>query len=361
MIYLDGAATLPILPCVKKEMAKVFEMEIGNASSLHSAGTRAKEMVEESRKEIARLINAEPDEIIFTSGGSESNNTVMHIFQGKRIAVSKIEHPSVIESAKEYASEFGFFPELSSPDLVSIQLANNETGLILDIPKKTGFFLHSDLTQAVSKLPVDVKKMNLDYATISAHKIGGPIGVGALYVRSGAPFRPLIFGGHQERGKRAGTYPTAQIVGFGAAARYVRKNDLCKIYNERVRKLRNLLATRILKEVPFSSLNTDLDRSLPNILNVSFRAAEGESIQLYLDLEDGIIVSTGSACASLDGRPSHVIMALKNDAEIAHSSIRFSLTPETTKEDIEEVVNVLSDVIKRLQGISTVKIKKGRK
>jgi cysteine desulfurase len=218
--------------------------------------------------------------------------------------------------------------------------------------------VHSDLTQVLGKMPIDVHKLGLDYATFSAHKIGGPIGVGALYIREGVPFTPLIVGGNQEKKRRGGTYNTVGIIGFGAALKKLKDERSWEIYDTKVRKLRDLLAKRILAEVPGSSLNTDIARgkSLPNILNASFEAAEGESIQLYLDAE-GVIVSTGSACASGDIKPSHVLMAKTGDAEVAHSSIRFSFGLESSEADVEKVMAVLPGIIERLQKISTVKMK----
>ncbi len=372
MIYLDGAATYPTLPCVKKAMKDALDSDFGNASALHAPGVKAKNVIEDARESIAKLIGAKPSEIIFTSGGSESNNAIIHTFKGKNIAISAIEHPSILEPAKKYAKNLTLLPvdeqgivknfKNKNFDLVSIMLANNELGTIepleklFEVKPKNCYF-HSDLTQALGKIKIDVKKLGLDYATISSHKLGGPIGIGAIYIKEGAPFTPLIFGGHQEKGKRAGTYPTVQIAGFKAAVDFTLKNKTWEVYNQRVLKLRNELASRILKEAPFSSLNTDLENSLPNILNVSFQAAEGESIQLYLDLKKGVVVSTGSACASGDGSPSHVIMATRNDAEVAHSSIRFSLTLNTRKKDIDSVMQVLPEIIKDLQSISTIKTK----
>ena len=242
-----------------------------------------------------------------------------------------------------------------TPKLYSYMLANNETGDILDLKKFKDGYLHSDLTQALGKIPIDVKKLGLDYATFSAHKIGGPVGVGAIYVKNGAPFEPLIIGGNQEKKRRGGTYNTIGIVGFNEALLNILENDTPKQYLEKVLPLRNELAKRILSEIPGSSLNTDLKpgRSLPNILNASFEASEGESIQLYLDAE-GIIVSTGSACASGDIKPSHVLMAKTGDAEVAHSSIRFSFGLDNTTDDIDAMMKVLPGIIKKLQGISTI-------
>ena len=230
----------------------------------------------------------------------------------------------------------------------------NDWGKPLVTVKKGGY-VHSDLTQALGKIPLDVKALGVDYATFSAHKIGGPVGVGALYVRKGVPFKPLIIGGNQENKRRGGTYNTLGIIGFGAAVEYVLREKTWEKYGIKVRNLRDRLAERILAEIPGSSLNTDLapGASLPNILNVSFRAAEGESIQLYLDAE-GIVVSTGSACAAGDTKPSHVLMAKTGDAEVAHSSIRFSFGLENTEKDVDRVMEVLPGIIDRLQQISTI-------
>ena len=394
MIYLDYSATSPLLPEAKKAMEQAMKM-VGNASSLHTPGHLAHNLIEEARANIAKLINATPEEIIFTSGGSESNNTITNIFAGYDIAVSAIEHPSLLESAKLRAkncqilpvNEQGIIERLNlepNVKLASIMLANNELGTIepiqelvkqththitepiktptptqrfaKPIPAPNHTLFHCDATQALGKIPIDVKKLGVDYMTLSAHKIGGPVGIGALYIKKNMPFKPLIIGGHQEQGKRAGTYQTVNIAGFGTAAK-IAQNTPIK-YEEKIYPLRNYLAERILKEIPYSSLNTPLEKSLPNILNASFEAAEGESIQLYLDAHD-IIVSTGSACASGDTEPSHVLMATKNDAEVAHSSIRFSLGLNTSKKDLDAIMQTLPEIIHNLQQISTVKIKKG--
>lgn len=336
-------------------MHEAEERYFANASALHTPGHLAMNEIEECRALLAEMIGAEPEEIIFTSGASEANNTVIRTFEGCEIETSPLEHPSILETAKIYGGT-------RQPKLYSYMLANNETGEYLTLPtKKEGEYLHSDLTQVLGKVPLDVKKLGLDYATFSAHKIGGPVGVGALYVRKSAPLKPLIVGGNQEKKRRGGTYNTVGIVGFKAALKYAKMNKTPVIYGTNVPKLRNLLAKRILKEIPGSSLNTDLaaDKSLPNILNVSFEAAEGESIQLYLDAE-GIVVSTGSACAAGDIKPSHVLMAKTGDPEVAHSSIRFSLGLTTTADDIERVMAVLPGIIARLQGMSTIKRKETR-
>jgi cysteine desulfurase len=247
--------------------------------------------------------------------------------------------------------------EIKAPDSDALFEPVSDWGKPLATDRR-GAYVHSDLTQVLGKIPIDVHKLGLDYATFSAHKIGGPIGVGALYIREGVPFTPLIVGGNQEKKRRGGTYNTVGIIGFGAALKKLKDERSWEIYDTKVRELRDLLAKRILAEVPGSSLNTDIARgkSLPNILNASFEAAEGESIQLYLDAE-GVIVSTGSACASGDIKPSHVLMAKTGDAEVAHSSIRFSFGLESSEADVEKVMAVLPEIIERLQKISTVKMK----
>ena len=379
MVYLDNAATVPLLPCVREAMHEAEEKFFANASALHTPGHLARNVVEECRSVLAGLVGCDADEIIFTSGASETNNTVIHTFEGCQIEVSPYEHHSVMEAARIYGGE-------GQPKLWSWMLANNELGDILEMPRVDRSalpraanmelldvrdawghqmvtevrreYLHSDLTQALSKVPINVRELGLDYATFSAHKIGGPVGVGALYVRRGVPYRPLIIGGNQEGGRRGGTYNVPGIAGFLAALSYVKENRTWEKYDTDVRRLRDTLARRILAEVPGASLNTDMRRgkSLPNILNASFEAAEGESIQLYLDAE-GIVVSTGSACAAGDTKPSHVLMAKTGDAEVAHSSIRFSFGLSNTEEDVERVMRVLPGIVSRLQGMSTIERK----
>ncbi|MDO4741787.1 MAG: cysteine desulfurase family protein [Candidatus Saccharibacteria bacterium] len=351
MIYLDYAATAPILPDVMEAMYDAEKRFFANASALHTPGHLALNKIEEARARLANLIGANPDEIIFTSGASESNNTVIRTFKDHKIETSPLEHHSIIEPAKLFAGD-------KSPKLYSYMLANNETGEYLNLPKvEEGNFLHSDLTQVLGKISINVDDLGIDYATFSAHKIGGPIGVGALYVRRGAPLSPLIIGGNQEKKLRGGTYNTVGIIGFSVALEKIIEEDSIAKYDTKVRKLRDTLAGRILKEIPGSSLNTNIakEKSLPNILNASFKAAEGESIQLYLDAE-GIIVSTGSACAAGDIKPSHVLMAKTGDAEVAHSSIRFSFSPKNTMADVEKVMEILPRIINRLQKISTIEM-----
>ncbi len=373
MIYLDHAATSPLLPSVCERMKELLDLELGNASALHTPGQHASYIIEEARANIARLINADPSEIIFTSGGSESNNTIINTYTGQSIAVSSIEHPSVLNAARARAKKLevikvdqdGRVNPADVPtdiSLASIMLANNELGTLESIAeivkrcKKYNIPVHTDATQALGKVRVDVKALGVDYLTASAHKVGGPLGVGIIYLRKGCKLAPLIYGGHQEKKLRAGTSNVLAIAGFGEAAKWCYDHESDRQYLEKVQPLRDQLRQRILAEIPYNSVNTPATGCLPNILNVSFQAAEGESIQLYLDAAD-IAVSTGSACAAGDIQPSHVLMAVKNDAEVAHSSIRFSLGLETTPADIDAVMAVLPGIIQRLQGISTIKIK----
>ena len=375
LVYLDFAATTPLLPEVRGVMHEAEERFFANASALHTPGHLAMNEIEECREILAGLIGASPEEIIFTSGASEANNTVIRTYEGHLIETSELEHHSIIETASQYRGR-------RLPKLYSYMLANNETGEFLKMPKLThekydGWelfrqknewgkllftdcrreYLHSDLTQALGKVPINVNELGLDYATFSAHKIGGPVGVGALYVRKGVPFRALIIGGNQEGKRRGGTYNTVGIIGFGEALKKVAREKTWEKYDTSVRELRDTLAKRILAEIPGSSLNTDIrkGKSLPNVLNASFKASEGESIQLYLDAE-GIVVSTGSACASGDIKPSHVLMAKTGDAEVAHSSIRFSFGLESSMEDVDRVMGVLPGIIDRLQKISTIEM-----
>ena len=389
MIYLDSAATSPLLPCVKDAMLEIFDQEVraelGNASSLYSAGVKAKNLIEEAREKVARLLDVKPREILFTSGGSESNNTVIKTFENKNIAASAIEHPSVLRPAEAYAKtlvkipvdekgiiDLSFLknllenPENSAkkPNLISVMLANNELGILEPITEVRNLLergdkmtkIHTDATQAFGKILVSPKALGVDYLTFSAHKIGGPLGVGVLYIKSGSPFKPLILGGEQEPSRRAGTYNLAGIVGLGVACDYLYRHQTWNLYEEKIRPLRDSLAKKLLEKIPTAKLNTDLKNSLPNLLNLSFPAAEGESIQLYLDLA-GIQVSTGSACASGSLEPSHVLMAIHHDPESAHNSIRFSLSLETTEADVKAVVETLPPIVEKLQQISTIKIK----
>jgi len=382
-VYMDYNATTPLHPEVKRRMTEDLEV-YANASSMHEAGRRARSRVESARAAVATLIGSGDDaeRVLFTSGGSESNNTVFatmfHLGRKgprKGIVTTAIEHPCVLNSAAWLCDE-GFpvrfvgvdshgrvdMDELSSAVddstlLVSVMAANNEIGTVQDmaaiakLAKSRGALVHTDATQAVGKIPVDVKAWGVDYLTMSCHKLYGPKGIGALYVAKDAPLVPLIRGGHQEHGLRAGTYNNVGILGFGAAAELAWAE--LPAYRERIGALRKRLAEGILAAVPKVRINGHPTEVLPNTLNVSFPGAEGEAILLYLDLA-GIEVSTGSACASGSLEPSHVLLATGLGPELAHGSIRFSMGRETTADDVDYVLERLPPIIARLRAMSTV-------
>ena len=396
-VYMDYNATTPLRPEVKELMLRDFEV-YANASSMHEAGRRARDRIEKARASVARLVGAaDPLEIYFTSGGSESNNTVFNTMYDlgrkgmpgaaagaplrRKILTTAIEHPCVINSARRLADE-GFPVVFLRVDgqgrvdldqvaaeldpsrseggptlLVSVMAANNEIGTIQDLPKiaamakAAGALVHSDAVQAGGKIPIDVKAWGVDYLTLSCHKIYGPKGIGALYVRKGSPIEPLVRGGHQELGVRAGTYNNLGILGFGLAAELALR-DLPE-FSSRLRGLRTRFRDGILAKIPQVRVNGHPTEVLPNTLNVSFPGAEGESILLGLDME-GIEVSTGSACASGSLEPSHVLMATGVGPELAHGSIRFSLGRDTTEADVDYALEKLPPIIARLRRMSTV-------
>jgi cysteine desulfurase len=388
-VYLDHNATTPLHPEVKKALGAAMEI-FGNPSSLHDVGRRARHMVEEARERVASFIHASPEEIIFSGSGSEANNTVMNLFscqghQGcemssfasarKEIITTVIEHPCVLESAaclSERGTKVLYIKvdrtgkvdldhlrrSLSGKTgIVSVMTANNEIGTMQDIRAiarivhEAGALMHTDAVQAFGKIPLDVRDLGVDYLTFSAHKIYGPKGIGGLYVRKGTAFCPFIRGGHQEKGRRAGTENTLGIAGLGKAVE-MREQEMAAEY-DRLSELKKRLIRGIetnIKDVSFNGHPTD---SLPGTVNVSFAGAEGEAIVLYLDME-GIAVSTGSACASGSLDPSHVLMATGVKAEQAHGSIRLSMGRDTTAEDVDYAITTLGTVVTRVRSISTL-------
>jgi cysteine desulfurase len=389
---MDYNATTPLHPEVKKTLVEAFEL-FGNASSMHGAGREAADRVEKTRATVAEFLGAEPDEIIFTGGGSESNNTVLHmvdcgsaacrcVSKDKRgIITTSIEHPSVLNAA-EFLQNKGLpvtFLKVDSTGkidmdqyraaltdkiaLVSIMMANNEIGTIQDIKTAAGLardkgaLFHTDAVQTVGKIPFNVKDLGVDFLSFSAHKLYGPKGVGVLYVRKGVPFCTFIHGGHQENGRRAGTYNTAGILGLGRAVEMAQ----AEMKEEKVRewKLREKLREGIEERIPDIHINGHPADILPGTLNVSFRGAEGEALLLYLDM-NGIQVSTGSACASGSLEPSHVLLATGVGPELAHGSLRFSLGRESTEADVEYVLEKLPEVVGKVRGMSTVYTAGGR-
>ncbi|MHB8897055.1 MAG: cysteine desulfurase family protein [Candidatus Geothermincolia bacterium] len=382
-IYLDNAATTPVRREVREALDKALESTFGNASSVHTVGQEAKRLLEESRERAAACIGAPAGNLVFTSGGTESDNLAVagaaraYRDKGKHIVTSSIEHHAVLNMCKalepqgfdvtyvpanrECIVEAARVAEAVRPDtvLVSVMFANNETGAlqpikeIAEIAHGAGALFHTDAVQAAGKVPVDVDDLGVDLLSLSGHKIYGPKGTGALYVRSGTKLVPILYGGHQEKSFRPGTENVPGIAAF-ATALELAVGELPGSADH-LRALKEELAAGITRTVPAVYRNGGPDDSLPNILNVSFEGVDGESILLNLDLL-GISVSTGSACTSGAVEPSHVLIAMGVPPQIAQSSIRFSFGRENTSAEVEKVLEVLPDIIERLRGLSTVTI-----
>ncbi|MEM4263372.1 MAG: cysteine desulfurase NifS [Candidatus Woesearchaeota archaeon] len=379
-VYLDNAATTKTAPDVVEAMTPFFTETYGNASSIHSFGEAAKEAIENARERIAKLLNAEPDEIIFTSGGTESDNLAIKGVaralknKGNHIVTSAFEHHAVLHACQALEREgfeltyvgidkdgFVKLDELKNSIrkdtvLVTIMHANNEIGTIqpLDkigkICKEKNVLFHSDIVQSFTKVPIDVKKINLDLASISAHKFHGPKGVGALYVRKGTKLQKLFDGGMQEFDLRPGTENVAGIVGFAKAAELISKKDI-----EKMIKLRDKLIAELLK-IPGARLNGSKENRLCNNVNISFDYIEGEALLLSLD-DKGVAVSTGSACTSHKLEPSHVLLSLGLKPEQSHGSIRFSLSKYTTDEEIDYAIKSVKESVDKLRAMSPFKQK----
>ena len=377
-IYLDNAATTPMDKRVLKEMQPYFSDKFGNTMSLHSFGQEAKLALEQSRQVLADLINAEPNEIIFTGSATESNNLALkgiafaNKSRGNHIIISSIEHPCIMESVKWLAKngfeitklpvdKNGFVnPEdvrnaiTNKTILVSVMHASNEIGTIQPIAeigkicKEKGIYFHTDAVQSFGKIPIDVKKMNIDLLTASSHKMYGPKGVALLYVREGVRIEPILHGGGQENGMRSSTVNIPAIVGFAKVTEICKKE--MKSEAERLSKLRDKLIKNILK-IKGSHLNGDSKKRLPNNVNVRFDFIEGESLIIRLDLE-GIACSTGSACSSIKLEPSYTLLAIGLKPEEAHGSLRISLGRFTTEKEINYLLRVLPKIIKSLREIS---------
>ncbi len=379
MIYLDNSATTPVLKEVLDAMSPYFTNQFGNPSTIYNLGRESKKAMDEARKNIADAIKAKPEEIIFTSGGTESDNMAIKGIalknkdKGKHIISSQIEHPAV-KNTLAFLETLGFevtylpvykngiikIEDLKNAIredtiLITIMHGNNEIGTIQpikeigEIAKEKGITFHSDAVQTFGKIPIDVNELNLDMLSISSHKIYGPKGVGALYLRKNTKITPLLHGGGQENDLRSGTENIPGIVGFGKAAEIANRN-LEKNY-EKLITIRDNIIKRVLTEIPESYLNGDEDKRLPNIINFRFSAIEGESLILMLNAK-GIYASTGSACSSKNLQASPILQALGLPLEEIHGSLRLSLGLENTEEDVDIIVEAIKNAVTTLRNMS---------
>ncbi len=378
LIYLDNNATTKVDPLVLEAMLPYFSEFYGNPSSMHAFGGYAGKAVAEARERVAAALGCAPREIVFTACGTEGDNAAIRAAlaarPGKRhLVTTRVEHPAVLNLARHLEAQ-GYTVTLLGVDdqgnldldelaaslredtaLVSVMHANNETGVVFPIQRiaelvtARGILFHTDAVQSLGKLPLSLAEIPADYLTISAHKIHGPKGVGALFVRRGAPFRPWLVGGHQESGRRAGTENTPGLVGLGKAAELAMA--ALPLESQRVRALRDRLERELLMRIPDSRLNGDPTRRLPNTTSVAFKYVEGEAILLLMN-EHGICASSGSACTSGSLEPSHVLRAMGVPFTFAHGSIRFSLSRFSTDQEIDVVIRELPGIIERLRALS---------
>ncbi|HNR53378.1 MAG TPA: cysteine desulfurase NifS [Candidatus Dojkabacteria bacterium] len=378
-IYLDHAATTKLRKEVLDSMLPFLTEQYGNPSSIYTLGREAKKAIDIAKEQVAKALNAKPNEIFFTGSGTESDNWALKGIayankeKGKHIITSSIEHHAVLHTC-EFLQKEGFdityvpvdsegiidLDELKKairPDtiLISVMLANNEIGTIQpiqeisQIAKENEIYLHTDAVQAVGSISVDVQDLGVDLLSLSGHKIYGPKGVGVLYVRSGTKISSFVHGGGQERGKRAGTENVANIVGIGKAIELATKD--ISTYSKHLQELRDMTIENILKEIPHTRLNGHREKRLPGNVNISFEYIEGESILLMLDSK-GIAASSGSACTSGSLDPSHVLLAIGLPHEIAHGSLRLTFGEENTKEDVKYLLETLPSIIEGLRKMS---------
>jgi len=381
VIYVDNNATTKVANDVVEAMLPFFTNFYGNPSSVHNYGEIVSDRMNQAREQVASFLGAQTDEIVFTSCGSESNNTaIMSVINSnpdkKHIITTAVEHPAVLNLC-DYLSKNGYKKTILPVDkdgrldlqqledsicddtcIVSIMWANNETGIIFpvekisDITKNRGVLFHCDAVQAAGKIPIDLSKIPIDYLSISGHKLHAPKGVGVLFVRKGIELNPLIIGGHQEKGRRAGTENTPYIVGLGKAC------ELAAVYldyyNTKVKNMRDKLEWSILKHIPNTTINGQNSHRIPNTSNIIFHNVEGEAILLHLN-EFNIAASTGSACASGLMEPSHVLLAMGISEKDAHSAVRFSLSRFNNDRDINLILEHLPSIIKKLRQISPFK------
>lgn len=379
MIYLDNAATTKVNEKVLESMMPYFSEIYCNPSAAYSFATKGRIAIEEARNHAAKLIGASDMEIYFTSGGSESDNwaikAVAESFsdKGKHIITTKIEHHAVLHTC-EYLERHGFDITYLNVDsdgkvrldelkksiredtiLISVMTANNEIGTIQPVAEigkiahEKGILFHTDAVQAYGHIPINVDEMNIDLLSASGHKFNGPKGVGIMYIRKGVKIRSFIHGGSQERGRRAGTYNVPGIAGLGTAAKLAMENMAKRA--EKEKELRDYFIDRISAEIPYTVLNGHREDRLPNNINFCFRFVEGESVLIMLD-QAGISASSGSACTSGAIDPSHVLRAIGLSDEMAHESLRLTLSYENTKEEIDTVVGELKRIVERLRGMS---------
>ncbi len=378
-VYLDNAATMPMRKEALEAMMPFFGADYGNPASIHSMSRSPRKAVNEAREKIAKVLNAEPSEIYFTSGGTESDNwalvsgSALRPDKGKHIIISTIEHHAILETA-DYLAKQGYevtkvgvdetgrirLDELLKsirPDtvLISVMTANNEIGTIQPIAeigkiaREKGILFHTDAVQAFGHIPLDVKAMNIDLLSASGHKFGGPKGVGFLYVRKGIRLQPFMHGGEQENGRRAGTTNVPGVVGMGVAAEISARDMEENI--ARLTAMRDRCIERIESEIPYCRLNGHRTERLPGNVNFSFKFVEGESLLMSLGLK-GICVSTGSACASGSLDPSHVLLGIGLPHEVAHGSIRISLSEYNTMEQVEYAADALRDAVASIRSLS---------
>lgn len=378
-VYMDHSATTPVDPSIAQAMADAMVNTFGNPSSIHAFGREAKKALEEARERVAKAIGAEPQEIIFTSGGTEADNMAIlgvvsaNCKKGTHIITSQIEHHAVLDTCK-HLEKNGYTVTYLPVDehgrvriedvkkaitkntiLITIMHANNEVGSVQPIAeigalaKEKGVLFHVDAVQSMGKIPVDVKELNCDLLSVSAHKIYGPKGVGCLYIRRGAKITPITHGGSQERKRRAGTENLTGIIGFGLAMEKA-ANEL-DAESHRLVILRDKLIKGLMEKIPHVKLNGHPSERLPHHVNVSFLFIEGESLLLMLDMK-GIAGSSGSACTSGSLDPSHVLLAMGLDHETAHGSLRLTLGKMNTEEDVDYVLQELPPIVERLRSMS---------
>lgn len=380
-IYLDNAATTPVSPQVLEKMLPYFTEHFGNASSIYETGRDARKAVDAARRQAAAAINAKPQEIYFTAGGSESDNWAIkgaafaRRKKGNHIITTSVEHHAVLHTCQWLETqgfEVSYLPvdeygRVSARQveeaitektiLISIMAANNEIGTLMPIAeiakvaKAHGFLMHTDAVQAMGAVPVDVEAWGVDLLSLSGHKFHGPKGIGVLYIRTGVKLDSLVHGGAQERGRRAGTENLPAIVGIGEAMEIAAKNQPANA--EKMTRLRDRLITRLLESIPDVRLNGHPTERLPGNVNISVRYIEGEALLLRLDLA-GIAASSGSACTSGSLDPSHVLLAIGLPHEIAHGSLRFSLSDTSTEADVDAVAEVLPGIVKTLRDMSPI-------